>query len=143
MLTEPYTDRENHSKFIYKGGEMVRDIDLVRDLLRQIKQDPAYDNTIDETPTLESFGIVDTSPEEMSYVLCLLIREGFINGDADSGYQMPSVRGLTWKGHELLADISDPDIWAKTKEHTKGLAGVGIVFAWEVAKAEIRKKLGL
>jgi Hypothetical protein (DUF2513) len=130
---------KNHSKFVYQGGDMVRDIDSVRDLLCQIEQDPAYDNTTDETPTLEGFGIEGHSEEEMAYDLCLLIREGFINGNADSGYQMPYVRGLTWKGHELLADISDPDIWAKTKEHTKVLAGVGVAFVWEVAKAQIRK----
>jgi len=31
----------------------------------------------------------------------------------------------------------------KTKERTKGLASVGIGLAWEIAKAEIRKELGL
>lgn len=56
---------------------------------------------------------------------------------------MPVVNKLTWQGHELLDDIRDPDIWNKTKERAKVLSGVGVAFVWEIAKAEIKKKLGL
>jgi hypothetical protein len=51
--------------------------------------------------------------------------------------------GLTWKGHEFLDDIRDPGVWQKTKERTKGVASVGVGFLWEIAKAEVRAKLGL
>lgn len=53
------------------------------------------------------------------------------------------VTALTWKGHEFLDDIRDPDIWQKTKERAGSLASVGIAFVWEIAKAEIKTKLGL
>jgi len=42
-----------------------------------------------------------------------------------------------------LDDIRDPDIWQKTKERAKGLISVGLTLIWEIAKAEIKTKLGL
>ena len=34
-------------------------------------------------------------------------------------------------------------IWGKTKERAKTVASVGLSFLWEIAKAEIKTKLGL
>jgi len=123
--------------------DLLRDLDVVRELLQRIEQDPGYDNTSDNRPTLQELRMEDHSEEEIAYDLALLIRKGYVNGDAENGYSMPTIRGLTWEGHELLADISDPAIWAKTKERAKDLTQVGIGFVWEIAKSEIKKKLHL
>ena len=53
------------------------------------------------------------------------------------------IRKLSWKGHEFLNDTRDPDIWSKTKERAKGVANAGMGLLWEIAKAEIKTKLGL
>lgn len=133
------------TKEIKTGNEtpgMVRDMDLIRDILRVIEQDPTFDNTQERTFPLEELGMDESRYDEVNYHVTLLVTSGFVNATR-CGLDMPWVRGLTWEGHELIADISDPDVWAKTKERMKGLSGVGIAFAWEVAKSEIRKKLGL
>jgi hypothetical protein len=43
----------------------------------------------------------------------------------------------------VVDDIRDDTIWGKTKERTRGLARIGIELIWELAKAEIKAKLGL
>jgi len=59
------------------------------------------------------------------------------------GWRLPQDIELTWEGHQFLEDIRDPDIWGKTKERAKGVANMGVGFLWEIAKAEIKTKLGL
>jgi hypothetical protein len=53
------------------------------------------------------------------------------------------LRRLTWKGPEFLDDIREPEIWISTKARSRGIASIGIGFVWEVAKAEVKAKLGL
>jgi hypothetical protein len=50
---------------------------------------------------------------------------------------------LTWQGHEFLDSVRDPDIWQKTKARVAPVATAAFGVMLEVAKAEIRKKLGL
>jgi hypothetical protein len=71
-----------------------------------------------------------------------MIEAGLIDGrqTADPG---AIILKLRWEGHEFLNDITDPDIWSKTKERAKGVANVGFSFLWEIAKAEMKTKLGL
>ena len=57
--------------------------------------------------------------------------------------RMPLVSGLTWQGHEFLDTVRDPEIWRKTKERAGSVASVGVSFIWEIAKAELKAKLGL
>jgi hypothetical protein len=54
--------------------------------------------------------------------------------------------------HEIIATalyffraspVRDPEIWRKIKARTKGIAGVGLGLLLEIAKAEIKKSLGL
>jgi hypothetical protein len=120
---------------------MLRNMDLIRELLFEIERDPRYDGRSWirlEQSDVEQLG---HSYEEVAYHLNLLVEAGYLRGDGIRG--MPSISRLTWQGHEFLADITDPDIWDKTKERLHGLAGVGIAIFSEVAKAEIKKRLGL
>ena len=50
---------------------------------------------------------------------------------------------LTWEGHEFVDDIKDSGIWANTKARVEGLSGVALSVVAEIAKAEIKKRLGL
>jgi hypothetical protein len=118
-------------------------MDLVRDVLRKIEQDPLMDNSDERQTSAEYFGVGDVRAAELKYDLRLLIENGFVQGNADALYEMPLVAGLTWKGHEFIADITDPDIWAKTKERIGVLSNVAIAFVWEIAKSEIKQRLGL
>ena len=96
-----------------------------------------------------SLEFTDQPEAEVRYQLVLLVEAGFLNGQITlPNSNLPifgpiAVARLTWQGHEFLDDIRDPQIWSKTKERAKAVASVGIGFLWEIAKAEIKKKLGL
>jgi hypothetical protein len=123
----------------YKSENMKRDMDLVRDLLIEMDNDPQLDG-LRWVPG-ENIAIKDHSAEEIAYHLSMLIEAGYVAGKTTMN--MPVINKLTWQGHELLDDIRDPDIWTKTKERAKGVAGIGVTLIWEIAKGELKKKLGI
>jgi hypothetical protein len=118
---------------------MKRDLDYIRELLLAIEADSRLDGTglVHFAPSSDS----GRSCEELAYHLTLLIEAGFLKGEPTG--QIPMISRLTWDGHEFLDDIRDPEIWGKTKERAKTVAGLGLQFVWEIAKAEIKTKLGL
>jgi hypothetical protein len=120
--------------------KVQRDMDLIRDLLLSIEKDATLDGSryvVFNDP--KEFG--DHTIEEITYHVDLLMEAGLVKGDV--GGELPIVSRLTWQGHEFLADTSDSGVWANVKERTKGLPNVAIALVWELAKAELRKKLGL
>jgi hypothetical protein len=127
---------------VEEDSSVKRDMDLVRDLLLRLEQDPNLDGTkwIHFTPA--DLEMAERSPKEIGYHLTMLIEEGFVKGKA--GFEaIPIVFKLTWQGHELLDSIRDPDIWSKTKKRIEGLASVSLKVVFAIAEAEIKRKLGL
>jgi hypothetical protein len=123
---------------------MKRDMDLIREILLRIESDPEFDGTRWVTPS-EPSDLMPTNclMDELNYHLELLIEAGFLTGESRSGYGSPTINRLTWKGHEFLDNVRDNEIWRGTKERLKGLPSVAINIVAELAKAEIKKKLGL
>jgi len=125
-----------------KNIEMKRDMDLVRDLLLHVESDPLLDGTHwlhADTPS--ELGITGHSADEVGYHVNLLGEAGFLR---IMGMEtIPAISKLTWEGHEFLDNIRDQGIWSKTKERIKGLPSVAIAVVAEIAKAEIKAKLGL
>jgi hypothetical protein len=127
-----------------RGYSVKRDMDLIRDILILINDDPKYNGTKEfalDTP--EELGIKDHSTEEVAYHLGLLIEAGFVDGAVTRILPMQIFRRLTWNGHEFLGSITDPGIWAKTKDRLVGLPAVTLSVVAELAKAELKKHLGL
>jgi hypothetical protein len=120
-----------------------RDMDLIRQVLLKLEADPKLDGTRWVHYTPDDLGLTDRSAEELAYHLGLLIEEGFLRGSPMTFEGLQPISRLTWKGHEFLSDIRDESIWGKTKDRAKGLADVGMNLIWEIAKAEIKTKLGL
>lgn len=122
---------------------MRRDLNLIRTLMLEIeKLDIPANGAIGFYPgdgTLEIEGYDD---DAVAHHLLWLIEGDYILGqmDQDGGFLL---RRLTWSGCEFLDDVRDPEIWRKTREHAKSVVGVGFGFAWEIAKAELKAKLGL
>jgi hypothetical protein len=120
-----------------------RDLDLVRKLLLNLaaeknlngKQWLRY-----HTP--DELKVSEYSTEVIAYHLNLLIDEGFLVGNGKRA-GIPLINNMTWKGHELLDDIRDETVWGNTKERIKGLSSVGVSLVWEIAKAELKKRLNL
>lgn len=122
---------------------MKRDMDLIRTILVKIEADPDYHGEL-RSISAAGLGITGHTDTEVIYHVVMLIEAGFLVGNtkmARAGAVV--VSKLTWKGHELLDDIRDPEIWEKTKERAKAVAGIGLSFVWEIAKAEVKAKLGL
>ena len=121
---------------------MKRDMDLIRELLLAIERDERMDGVSKwQFDGPDDFGVPECSYQEAVYHLELLIENGFIKGTATM--QMPLLSGLTWDGHEFLDAVRDPDVWSKTKQRVSGISSVGFSFLWEIAKSEIKVKLGL
>jgi hypothetical protein len=122
---------------------MKRDMELVRAVILKVEglelPPGAFLVVGPWEPELEIEGY---DANEIGHHLLMPIDGGFV--DATRGLSGEFViKGLTWNGHEFLNDIRDPEVWRKTKERTKAVAGVGLQFFWEIAKAEIKTKLGL
>jgi hypothetical protein len=123
---------------------MQRDMDLIREMLLNVEQNPEMDGRTEfiyQSP--EEMGISGHSLEELAYHAKMLVEEDYLKGNARSGYTMPSIRCLTWKGHEFLDNIKDPGIWTKVKSRITGLQGIGLSIIAQIAEAEVKKHFGL
>ena len=122
--------------------DMTRNMDLIRELLLRIEQDPRFDGTqwlqFDNSDDLGGHAL-----KEVAYHLAILSEAGFlrVNMLGDGGGL--EISRLTWQGHEFLDDIKDLTIWKRTKARIEGLPGVALTVIAEIAKAEIKGKLGL
>lgn len=124
----------------YRRIEVKRDMDLIRDILLKVEEDPSMNGFTFKTYDTKDFE--GHSEPEIIYHINLLFEVGFIDG-ARSLNPLPAISRLTWQGHEFIAATKDPRIWASVKERLKGLPDVGISVIFEIAKAEIKKHLKL
>ena|SRR6478672_5051655 len=119
---------------------MKRDMDLIRDILLKVEADPTLNGSRFET--FEDSAFEGHPNQEVAYHIDLLFEAGFVEGFGSMD-PMPAISRLTWLGHEFLNDVRDPGIWGKVKEQAKAVPSISLAFAWEIAKAEIKKKLHL
>jgi len=118
---------------------MRLDQDLIREMLLVIEasdKSPQHWVQIDVPPH---------SAEVISYHVHLLYEAGIIDAqDASSlsEYRWHAKR-LTYQGHEFLDAIRDISVWRATKAAASKAGGASISFLWEIAKAELRTRLGL
>ena len=125
---------------------MKRDIELVRSILLSLEKDERMNGieclSFKSPNDLNIKGHEDCSTEEFSYTMNLMAKEGFfIVGNM--GEYFPYISGLSWKGHDFLNDVRDPEIWTKTKIRAQGVFNVGFGVLVEIAKSEIKARLGL
>lgn len=118
---------------------MKLDQDLVREVLLAVEaseQDPRAFFKVE---------IGARNSEEISYHVMLLHEAGFIEA-TDTGslsrFEWQPKR-LTYSGHEFLVSIRDNEVWAKTKSLAKEAGGASISFLWEIAKLEIKRRIGI
>jgi hypothetical protein len=121
---------------------VIRDMDFIRDILRKIEENPLADRRHDiPYVTPDDMGISGHTSEELVYHLELLLDVGFV--DANVGMLPVMVRGLTWNGHEFLANIKNDDLWEQTKKHFSGAADVGLRIIADFAEKLVMKKFGM
>jgi len=117
-------------------------MDFIRELLLRVEADPQFDGR-----HFVSFEVSDfpgRTDEEIAYHVELLIEGGFLKSEVETlDAPAASISRLTWSGHEFLADITDPGVWANVKERIKDLPNVAMSAIWALAQAEVRKRLHL
>ena len=127
---------------------MKRDLDLCREILRQIEESP-----YSAGPSIE---VKDRSAEEISYHTKLLAEAGFIEAGSAGGQfvsdDVTVVRGLkvyspislTWQGHEFLDAARNDTLWNEAKHEVGSRLGA---IPFELVQAVLvdlgRKLVGL
>jgi hypothetical protein len=121
------------------------DVDLARTILLKIEADPSFNGwPQDRSADAARLGISGHDEAEMTYHLVQLVDDGLLEGNTRlASLNMVMISKLTPKGHQFLNDIRDADTWHRTKERAKSVSNIGLSFLWEIAKAEIKAKLGL
>ncbi|MGD1025628.1 MAG: DUF2513 domain-containing protein [Candidatus Sulfotelmatobacter sp.] len=125
---------------------MTRDMELTRKLLLWVDGEPRLDGTPGRFLVFDNgteVGAPDHSVAEVAYHLRLLVEAGFLLGKFHPVTGMPVISRMTWNGHEFLDNVKDSTVWENTKSRIAGLPGVALAVIAEIAKAEIKKKLGL
>ncbi len=89
---------------------MRRDMDLVREILRQIEAWPEPQGWVE-------FDMPDRLPDEVSYHVAIMADAGLIQAQDVSNLQMYDWRAkkLTWTGHEFLEAARNDTIWQRAK----------------------------
>jgi hypothetical protein len=124
-------------------------MDLIRELLLKLEACPLrMGDAVTMTPESPSLAVPGYDAVQINYHMNLIHEAGFIN---DSGSSQPMLGfifcGLTWKGHEFLDTLRDPEIWRRTKEGAKkiGSASIDLLFTLGKAYAKelMQEKLGI
>ena len=118
---------------------MKLDKDLMRDILLAVEADPepSASHVVLNLPAYPA--------DVVSYHVMLLAEGGFLIAmDVSSKGSLEWYpKRLTYDGYEFLATIRDGDVWGKTKAAAGKVGGASVAFVWELAKAEVKTKLGL
>jgi hypothetical protein len=121
-------------------GEMKRDFELIRMILRDIEEIPPGQGS-------RGFTYDGYANEAILAHVVLLHEAGLIKATVMhplSGVPRVSVTGLTWEGHDFLAVANNDTIWEKAKKTVLApAAGATWAAVLEWLKAESLKAFGL
>ncbi len=116
---------------------MKRDMDLIRGILLKIEDE---DKGGGQWVACHIDGYDNST---VIHHLFLLFNEGYIEGNDLSSLAGRDFgpRQLTWKGHDFLDAIRDPENWKKTKEGALAAGGWTFDILRDLAKGLIKKKI--
>lgn len=124
---------------------LIRDMDLIRDLMLRIEKGERSFNIVSEEEAV-ALGLPTESTlpreeaEKLRYHLYLLGDGNFVK-ISEHGGGISFVETITWNGQEFLESIRDPVIWAKTKDGIKAGGAFTFDFIKALAKGFIKKQL--
>lgn len=119
---------------------MKRDLDLVRTILLHLEakegNKPCWG---------EELPIPGENSLDLAYHSNILAQAGLIDFEpvtTENGRIIKChVFSLSWKGHEYLDTIRDPDIWERTKAGAKKAGGFSLDVLAAIARALIKSKV--
>lgn len=119
---------------------MKRNLDLIRDVMLYLESKDGNKPCWGEELPLPQY-----DPMDLAYHSNLLAQADLIDFEpvkTENGRIIKClVFSLSWKGHEYLDTIRDPDVWAKTKEGAKRVGGFGLDMLTAFARALIKSKV--
>ena len=124
---------------------MKRDMNLIRSILRSVESvEPT------QFPTAVQFREEGYDDATVFEHVRLMLDAGLLDGFVQDGSPRPmyvpqmAIRGLTWIGHDFLANAADDDRWHKATELvTKKAGSVAFDLLAEVLSKLARASLGL
>lgn len=124
---------------------MKRDMDLIRSLLLEIEGGRVSFSTLSKE-TADTLGLDPQEAlsreeaEALEYHLDLLREAGFAEFiELSGGYWQ--VERITWKGHEFIDSIRDPEIWRQTKAGAAKVGSFSVKTLADVAVALAKARL--
>ncbi len=120
---------------------MKRDMDLIRDLLLFIEEQPAGELTQQIAYDDEKH----TGAEVVGH-LKMLLDAGYVDGQMDGTIRQPliAIHGLTMPGHDFIDSIRHDGVWNETKEKMAEYGGsVALATVQALAIKVGAKMLGL
>lgn len=134
MIIESYPEAArlaNLNLLIGEGGRMIRNDDLIRELMLEIEE--RLDPIFPFPPTLD----MDAERREKYYHLRLLVDEGLLEESGQRG----GIFRMTNKGHDFTQAVRDDTIWNRTKAAASGVAGVSLSMLKDIALGYVRQEL--
>jgi len=121
---------------------MKRDMDMVRELLLRIEELHLPAGTAAFlSVTEEPLALPGDDRDSIAYHMRLLMDAGFIDSTKTQGADSFGLRGLSWRGHEFLDTIRDPEIWRQTKEAATKAGGFTVDLLVDLAKGLIKTQI--
>ena len=118
---------------------MKLDMDLVRNILLEIEdKDTGNDSVIE-------IKMPHVNDETLNGHMRLLVKEEFIRAlkrdNLNAKFARYTPVSLEWRGHELLDDIREQDVWDQTKESAEKLGSFSLDILSKLAKGFLKKKI--
>ena len=116
---------------------MKRDMDLVRDILLYTEKvcGGGEIKTLDYS-RFEEFNKMTVYEHER-----LLREEGLLRDGRQRIGSTVTLYGLTWKGHDFIDSVRDPEIWAQTKDAANAVGGWTLSILSDLATGLIKTKI--
>lgn len=119
---------------------MILNHDYVRDILLYIESNlnyksgeevPTHHKKIDHSRLLDKEQFKNHNKEELMYAIELLIQEQYLQCEKPAKFYNGNlyeadIIGLSWKGHELLDNVRDDNVWNAVKERARSFGQFSI-----------------
>jgi DNA-binding transcriptional ArsR family regulator len=127
---------------------VTRDMDLVRELLLKLESLPVRPGEVflfsGHDPEIAIDGY---SADQITYHLDLLREAGLIESPGSQPMLGVTFERLSWRGHDFLDSVRNPETWKKTKEGARKIGSWSVDLLLSIAKAYgtrlAKEKLGL
>ncbi|MHB1871977.1 MAG: DUF2513 domain-containing protein [Steroidobacteraceae bacterium] len=117
-------------------------MDLIRELLLRLDAMPigigeAYFLEANKPPLC----LAGDDPNKVYYNMGLIADAGFLALTPSQPAIGFGLTGLTWRGHEFLDTIRDPEIWRKTKDAASKAGGFTVSLLADLAKGLVKTQI--